>query len=99
MDVKTLPVSEEWVSLGVGLKNPANRKAQDRGKRSVAERAHSGHLEVMQRDGFYRPRDGAAEHLTFWTATSRGWAPVQAYTWNGESQSWEPADRTGPRPD
>ena len=98
MDVKACPVSEDWVPVGVDLKKPANRKANDRGKRSVAELIAAGQQQAIQRDGYYRPRDGMAEFLTFWTATSRGWAPVCAFGWNGENKAWEPAEHTGPKP-
>jgi len=93
------PILKEWVPVGVTLKNPANRKAADRGKRSVAELAgDNGGRQAVQRDGFYRPEDGSAEFLTFWTATPRGWAQVSAFAWNAETRAWEPSDRVGPKP-
>ncbi len=97
MDATIKPISEGWVPLGVTLKSPANRKATDRGKRSVAELA--GQHQTVQRDGFYRPEDGAAEFLYFWAATSRGWSQVSAFAWNPETKAWEQTERSGPRPD
>ncbi len=100
MDVKSNPVSEDWVPLGIELKRPSHRKPNDRGKRSVAELAktNGGPGQAIQRDGYYRPKDGTAEYLTFWTATSRGWAQVSAFAWSDESHGWSPVERTGPKP-
>lgn len=98
MDPKTYPVSEDWVPMGYSLRNPARRNATDRGKRSVVESAAVGVAKVVQRDGFYRPKDDSAEHLTFWTASSQGWAPVSSFSWNTETTAWESANRTGPKP-
>ena len=101
MDAKISPISADWVPLGVNLKKAAQRKPGDRGKRSVAEMTapeSGGRLQAVQRDGFYRPEDGKAEYLTFWTATSRGWAQISAFSWNSQTSSWEAVDRPGPKP-
>ncbi len=88
--------------LGIRLRNPARREAGDRGKRSVAELgvpAAGGPRPVVQRDGYYRPVDGSAEFLTFWAATSHGWSQVGSFLWSVTEKTWEPVERSGPRPD
>ena len=103
MDINTCPISRgDWVPLGINLGNPARRGAGDRGKRSVAELgvpAAGGPRAVVQRDGYYRPVDGTAEFLTFWAASSRGWSQVGSFLWSETGRTWEPVDRSGPRPD
>ena len=101
MEAKISPLAAEWVPVGVTLSNPARRQPGDRGKRSVAELLAGtgvGQHQAVQRDGFYRPEDGKAEFLTFWTATSRGWAQIDSYAWNAETKKWESVERSGPRP-
>lgn len=88
--------------LGTQLSNPARRQAGNRGKRSVAEMGvptAGGPGPIVQRDGYYRPVDGTAEFLTFWTATSRGWSQVASYLWSETAKTWESVERPGPRPD
>ena len=100
MEAKISLISSEWVPMGVSLRRPAQRKPNDRGKRSVAEvpSGNGGGLQVFVRDGFYRPEDGSAEYLTHWTATSHGWSQIASFAWNGDTRSWETVDRPGPRP-
>lgn len=100
MEPSELTLSKDWIQLGAELKRASMRKSADRGRRSVAEipPENGGARKFIQRDGFYRPEDGVAEHLALWSASPRGWVQAAAFAWNPETKGWEPTDRPGQRP-